>query len=392
MSKMMKHSLALVALLLATTAAIAQVPVLKKPVLAPQVKPAIPAVVLKTPITVVNAASIASSSPNRGEAARRLKAQNVPVAAALAALRNTFPDTGAQGRVLTMREGRNNAPDVIAAFANAESNLLALRTAGYATPDLMVALKQADSPSAASMLFTLDTLGIPAAEWTPSMRQLYTLDFDALLADLRRARRSKEWFGTALYVMGYNVEQMAQTGYRYFNGGFSNRADDDTPYPGPAGLYSALKYELPIAEHVQINDYVLWVMMMNAGYSPALLLGEMRMGVYNPRTGDPADPVAHCMTHIRSLDDDQRPESHVNPAMTIRIAPDGSANHSDAQRGCYVQFLDRIRREGATRTASLQLATSSVQCLPQGNPACPALLAEVAERMVTEARYPPEKN
>lgn len=56
MSKMMKKSLALIALLLATTTAIAQVPVLKKPVvLAPQVKPKLPPAVLKTPIKVVDA-------------------------------------------------------------------------------------------------------------------------------------------------------------------------------------------------------------------------------------------------------------------------------------------------------------------------------------------------
>lgn len=391
MSTMIKQPLALIALLLATTTAVARVPVLKKPVLANQAKPAIPPVILKTPITVVNAVGIASSSPDRGEAARRLKAQNVPAAVAFAALRNAFPDTAAQGRILTMRAGRNAAPDVIAAFANAESNLLALRTAGYATPDLMVALKQADSPSAASMLFTLDTLGIPAAEWTPSIRQLYALDFDVLLAELRRARPAKEWFGTALYAMGYNVQQMVQTGYRYFNGGFSSPADDETPYPGPAELYSALKYEFPIAEHVQVNDYALWVTMMNAGYSPAMVLDEIRMGVYNARTGGPVDAIAQCMTQIRSLDDDQRPDRHVNPAMTIRIAPDGNASHSDAQRGCYAQFLDRLRREGATRAAAMQLATESIQCVPQ-NHACPAQVAEVAGRMVTEAGYPPEKN
>ena len=195
-----------------------------------------------------------------------------------------------------------------------------------------------------------------------------------LLAELRRARPAKEWFGTVLYVMGYNVQQMVQTGYRYFNGGFSSPADDETPYPGPAELYSALKHEFPIAEHVQVNDYALWVMMMNAGYSPAMVLDEIRMGVYNARTGGPVDAIAQCMTQIRSLDDDQRPDRHVNPAMTIRIAPDGNASHSDAQRGCYAQFLDRLRREGATRAAAMirggnmfRPQTTTTKLVPQMN-------------------------
>ena len=367
MSNMMKNSFALVALLLATTTAIAQVPVLKRPVvLAPQVKPAIPPAVLKTPITVVNPATIVSNSPNREEAARRLKAQNVPVAAALAALRNAFTGT------------------------NGPSSLLALRSAGYATPDLMVALKQADSPSAASMVRAMAESGIPAAEWTPSMPQLYTLNFDALLADLRSVPSDRQWFGYALDAMNYRVPQMVQTGYRYFNGGFPNRGNYGDPYPGAGDMYDLLKLLNPLAQHVQVDHHALWVMMMNAGYSPAMMMAEVRIGIYDPSSNQALDPIARCLAQTNLVRDNR--SGHLNPPVKVQISPDGSASHSDAERGCYVQFLDALRREGVPRAAAVQLADDSVQCLPESNPDCPAKLAEVVERMITEARYPPVKN
>ena len=366
MSRMSTKSLALIALLLATTTAIAQVPVLKKPVLAPQVKPAIPPAMLKMPITVVNAASIASNSPSPEEAARRLKAQNVPVAAAVAALRSAFPQT------------------------YSTRNLSGLRAAGYTTPDLMVTLKQADSLSAASMVRVMAGSGIPAVEWTPSMPQLYTLDFDALLADLRSVPSERQWFGYALDAMNYNVPQMVQTGYRYFSGGFPNRGNYGAPYPGAGDMYDLLKLLNPLAQHVQVDHHALWTMMMNAGYSPGLMMAEVRIGIYDPGNNQALDPIARCMAQTNLVRDNR--SGHLNPPVKIQIAPDGNASHSDAERGCYVQFLDALRREGVTRAVAVQLADDSVQCLPQSNPACPALLAEVAERMVTEARYPPEKN
>lgn len=367
MSKMMKKSLALIALLLATTTAIAQVPVLKKPVgLAPQIKPAIPPAMLKTPITVVNAASIASNSPNPEEAARRLKAQNVPVAAAVAALRSAFPGT------------------------YGTRNLFGLRAAGYATPDLMVALKQADNPSAASMVRVMAGSGIPAVEWTPSMPQLYTLNFDALLADLRSVPSDRQWFGYALDAMNYNVPQMVQTGYRYFTGGFPNRGNYGAPYPSAGDMYELLKLLHPLAQHVQVDHHALWAMMMNAGYSPAMMMAEVRIGIYDPSSDQALDPIARCLAQTNLVRDNR--SGHINPPVKIQISPDGSASHSDAERGCYVQFLDALRREGVSRAAAVQLADDSVQCLPESNPACPAQLTEVAARIVTEAGYPPEKN
>ena len=361
MSKMMKNSLALVALILVAGNAVSQTPVLKKPVLAPQLKPTLPPAVLKTPITVVNPASIVSNSPNREEAARRLKAQNVPAAAALAALRSAF------------------------AGSNGPSSLLALRSAGYATPDLMVTLKQADNLSAASMVRAMTESGIPAAEWTPPMPQLYTLNFDALLADLRSVPSNREWFGYALDAMNYNVQQMVQTGYRYFTGGFPTRGNYGDPYPGAGDMYELLKLLHPLAQHVQVDHNALWAMMMNAGYSPAMMMAEVRIGTYDLRTQQPADATARCLAQTNLVRDNR--SGHLNPPVKIHISPDGSASHSDAQRGCYVQFLDALRREGVPRAAAVQLADGSVQCLPESNPACPAQLTEVAARMVREAGY-----
>lgn len=367
MSKMMKNSLALIALLLATTTSIAQVPALKKPVvLAPQTKPALPPAVLKTPITVVNAASIASNSPSPEEAARRLKAQNVPVAAAVAALRNAFPGT------------------------YGTRNLFGLRSAGYTTPDLMIALKQAGTSSAASMVRTMAGSGIPAVEWTPSMPQLYTLDFDALLADLRSEPSDKQWFGYALDAMNYNVTQMVQTGYRYFSGGFPNSGNYGDPYPGAGGMYDLLKLLNPLAQHVQVDHHALWAMMMNAGYSPAMMMAEVRIGTYDPSTDQPTDAIARCLAQTNLVRDNR--SGHLNPPIKIQIAPGGSASHSDAERGCYMQFLAGLRQKGVPRVAAVQLANDSVQCLPESNPACPAQLTEMAARILEEAGYGPQKN
>lgn len=367
MGKMMNKSLALIALLLATTIVDAQVPMLKKPVvLAPQVKPALPPALLKTPITVVNAASIASNSPNPEEAARRLKAQNVPVAAAVAALRNAFPAT------------------------YSTRNLAGLSAAGYAMSELMAALKQADSLSAASMVRVMAGSGIPAAEWTPSMSQLYALDFDALLADLRSVASDRQWFGYALDAMNYNVPQMVQTGYRYFSGGFPNTGNYGAPYPGAGDMYELMTVLHPLAQHVQVDHHALWAMMINAGYSPAMMMAEVKVGTYDRNNGPPADETARCLARTNLVRDNR--SGNLNPPVNIQIAPDGNASHSDAERGCYVQFFNALRQEGVSRAAAVQLADDSVQCLPESNPACPALLAEVAGRMVTEARYPAEKN
>ena len=366
MSKMMTKSLALIALLLATTTAIAQVPALKKPVLAPQVKPAIPPAVLKTPITVVNAASIASNSPSPEEAARRLKAQNVPVAAAVAALRTAFPGT------------------------YSTRNLYGLRAAGYTAPDLMVALKQANSLSAASMVRVMAGSGIPAVEWIPPMPQLYTLDFDALLADLRSVSSDRQWFGYTLDAMGYNVPQMLQTGYRYFSGGFPNSGNYGAPYPGAGDMYDLMKVLHPLAQHIQVDHYALWAMMMNAGYSPVLMMAEIRIGIYEPSSNQALDPIARCLAQTNLVRDNR--SGRLNPPVKIQIAPDGSASHSDAERGCYVQFFEKLRREGVPRTVALQMADDSLDCAPISNPACPTQLTEVAARIVSEAGYPPEKN
>lgn len=363
----MKKSLALIALLMAATTAIAQVPVLQKPVLAPQTKPAIKPIVLRTPITVVNPAAIASNSPNREEAARRLKAQNIPAAAALAALRGAFSASGRE-------DGR------------------ALRGAGYGNLELLTAIKQADGLSASSMFKRMESIGISPSERAPLLRQLYALDFDALLAAMNDAGVEGVHFGFALHAMGYGVEEMVATGYRYFVGGFPDPNSGGGPYPGPGEMYDLLKYLNPLASQVQIDHYALWVLLMQAGYPPVLMAGEVRYGAYRPN-GQAADAVANCVasTHL-SADDPLNPPAHVNPRLLIRIAPDGSASHSDQQRRCFVPFLSQLRTRGVARTVAAQLADASVHCMPQTNPACPAQMAEVAARMVAEAGYPPEKN
>ena len=367
MSKMVKKSLAVIALLLATNTAIAQVPVLKKPVLAPQTKPAIPPVMLRTPITVVNAAGIASNSPNRGEAARRLKAQNVPVAAALTALRGAFG-------VSTLEEGS------------------ALRAAGYATPDWLAAMKQLDGLDAASMFHYMTRMNVPQLERGPLLRQLYALDFDALLATMRVGQYGPEAFGYALDAMDYDIDRILQTGYRYFAGGFSNPGGDGLPYPGPGAMYDLLKRRQPLAGRVQIDHFTLWARLLATGYPAGLTAEEVRFGAYH-LDGHTADPVADCVASS-NLDADDRPDppERVNSRLLVRIAPDGGASHSDRQRQCLVQFLDRLRARGVARSVAVQLADRSVLCLPQANPACPARLAEVVQRMVTEADYPAEKN
>ncbi|MEP6906449.1 MAG: hypothetical protein ABI858_00485, partial [Pseudoxanthomonas sp.] len=365
MSKIIKQSLTLIILLLATTAAIAQVPVLKKPLVpAPQIKPSVPPAVLKTPITVVNAAGIASNSPNREEAARRLKAQNVPVAAALPAIRNAFGvENGAEGR--------------------------ALRAAGYGTADLLLAIKQADGLDAAAMSNRMRVIGIPLQEKGPALRRLYGLDFDALLAAMSENGNSSTVFGYALDAMDYNLEQILQTGYRYFSGGFIPNHRTGHPYPGPGDLYDLITTGIPLAGRIQVDHYMLYARLMETGYGPALTWAQVRLGTYSSN-GAPADSVSRCLVSTNFREDTPQ-DQLINPVVRVEIAPGGVASHSEAHRRCYVDFLERLRANRVTHAFASQIANDAVYCAPDTNPACAVETAKVAKQMVNEAGYPEQK-
>lgn len=367
MSKIMKKSLVLIALLMVASAAAAQTPVLKKPVLAPQAKPSIKPILPKTAITIVDAGAIARSSQNRTEAARRLKAQNVSSTAALSALRGAF---GVGDR----EEGQ------------------ALRAAGYVDLEVLAAIKQADGLDPLAMLIRMGQIGILPSERASLAQRLYALDFDALLAAMRRTDLGSTAFGYALDAMDYSVEQMVQTGYRYFNGGYSNPGSAGGPYPAPREMYRLLTLLPPLAQRTQIDHHSLFVLLINSGYPPAGVMQDVPMGVYNPRDGTPMDAISSCVVRTGlSVDDPRMAGSFVNPRLLIRVMPDGSASHSDAQRSCFVEFLGLLRTKGARRQSAEVLADNSIACIPATSPICTAQHAEVAERMVSEAGYPAEK-
>ena len=370
MSKMMKNSLAMIALVLATTAAVAQVPVLKKPVMAPQIKPVVPPVVLKRPITVVDAPGPVANNPTREETARRLRAQNLSAAASLTAIRAAFA-----------KSVREEIP--------------ALRAAGYSAAELAVAFKDADQLSPSRLLFLMPFMGFDEGELAPQLRSLYALEFDALLAALRQLQShgSRGEFGYALDAMDYPVEQMVQTGYRYFAGGFPDPLiGGGTPYPNAKQLYNLLMMENPLRENVRISHYSLFQMLMASGYSPEQVISEVPMGRYTPVVNTPMDDISNCIARTHSNAGGTargRVEERINPLMVIQMAPDGTATYADDRRTCVAKFLDLLRANGTSRDVASVLIDHTVKCAPATNPACPAQRALETERILKEAGYAP---
>ena len=371
MSKMMKKSLVLIALLLATTTAIAQVPVLKKPVvLSPQVKPALPPAVLKTPIKVVDTPPVVENIPTREETARRSKAQNLSAASALAAMRAAF------GKMVV-------------------EEIRFLRAAGYSPSELAVEFKETDQLSPSGLLFLMPFMGFDEGELAPQLRSLYALEFDALLAALRQVQPhgSRGEFGFALAAMVYPVERMVQTGYRYFVGGFSDpRISSGAPYPSAKQIYDLLMMENPLREQVKVSHYALFQMLMASGYSPEQVIAQVPMGRYNPLVNTPADDVSSCIarTHSNVAEIARgRVDERINPTMVIQMAPDGTATYADDRRACVAKFLGLLKENGTSRGVASVLADHTVKCAPATNPACPAQRALEIERVLKEAGYVP---
>ena len=370
MSKMMKRSLALVALLLATTAAVAQVPVLKKPVLAPQTKPALPPVMLKTPIKVVDVPPVVEHVPTREETALRMKAQNKSAAAALTAMRGTF---GKEVR----------------------SEIRSMRMADYSPSELAIAFKEADQLSPSGLLFLMPLMGFGGVQMASELRSLYSLEFDALLAALRQIQPngSRGEFGFALSAMDYPVDRMVQTGYRYFAGGFSDpRITSGAPYPNARQLYNLLMMDNPLREQVTISHYALFQQLMAAGYSPEQVIAEVPMGLYDPIGNTPLDDISSCIKRTHSNDAGiarDRGDERINPKMMIQMAPDGSATYADDRRACVAKFLGLLRDNGTSREVASVLADHTVKCAPATNPACPAQRAQEIGRILKEAGFAP---
>lgn len=368
--KKMRKWFALIGLLLATTHVAGQVPVLKKPVLAPQAKPAIKPVMLKAPVTVVDAPPVVENSPTREETARRLKAQKLSAAASLTALRGAFS-----------KSVREEIP--------------ALRAAGYSAVELAVAFKDADQLSPSGLLFLMPFMGFDEGELAPQLRSLYALEFDALLAALRQLQSHgpRGEFGYALDAMDYPVERMVQTGYRYFAGGFPDPLiGGGTPYPSAKQLHSLLMIENPLREKVKISHYALFQMLMASGYLPEQVIAEVPMGRYSPVVNAPMDDIANCIARTSSNAGGVargRVDERINPLMVIQMAPDGTAGYADDRRTCVAKFLGLLRGYGASRDVASVLADNTVKCAPATNPACPAQRALEIERTLKEAGYAP---
>ena len=367
--KKMRKWLALIPLLLAMTHVASQVPLLKKPVLAPQAKPAIKPVMLKAPITVVDAPGVVESSPTREETARRLKAQNLSATASLTAVRAAFAKS--------VRE-----------------EIRALRAAGYSAPELAVAFKDSDQLGPSELLFLMPLMGFDEGVWAPQLRSLYALEFDALLAALRRVQShgSRGEFGYALDAMDYTVERMVQTGYRYFSGGFPDPlVGGGAPYPSPKQLYNLLMMQNPLREHVEVDHYALFQLLMASGYSPDQVIAEVPMGRYSPLVNLPMDDVSRCIAATSSNAGMARGrvDERVNPLMVIQMAPDGTATHADERRVCVAKFLGLLRANGTSRDVASVLIDHTLKCLPATNPACPAQRTMEAERILEEAGYDP---
>ena len=366
MNKMMTKPVAMLALLLATSTAFSQVQLVKKPVLAPQGKPLIKPIGPIDPAALRSPAAIASNSPDRMEAARRLKSQNVPVDAALTALRKAF-----------------------GSWIQAEST--SLSAAGYPAAQLVVAMKQVYDLQPDEMLARMPAMGVDESSLAKQLTSLYALDFDPLLATLRRgyAHGTRTEFGYALGAMDYTVEQMVQTGHRYFVGRFPDPTSAGAPFPNAKRMYGLLMLENPLREQVQINHYALFQLLMAGGYSPQQVIAEVPMGQYSPVSNLPMDEVSTCVQQNSADGGPARGRNvdQINPQLVIRMAADGTASHPGGRRSCIVKFLGLLRANGTRRDVASVLADLSVSCVPLTNMACPAQRAAVVGSMLNEAGF-----
>lgn len=298
-----------------------------------------------------------------------MKAQNKSAAVTLAAMRSAF---GMEVR----------------------SEIRSMRAADYSPSELAVAFKEADQLSPSRLLFLMPLMDLKGVQMASELRSLYALEFDALLAVLRQTQPngSRGEFGFALSAMDYPVEQMVQTGYRYFAGGFPDpRIVSGAPYPSAKHLYTLLMMENPLRDQVEISHYALFQLLMASGYSPEQVIAEVPMGMYGPTANTPLDDISSCIarTHSNSGTDRDRLGEPINPKMVIRMAPNGTATYADDRRTCVAKFLGLLKENGTSRGVARVLADHTVKCEPATNPACPAQRTLEIERILKEAGYAP---
>ncbi|MFP5305727.1 MAG: hypothetical protein ACLGI7_07870, partial [Gammaproteobacteria bacterium] len=292
----------------------------------------------------LRAREIASKSPSASEAARRLKAQAIGASAAFGALRQAF--TG----------------------ANAErSNYQALRAAGYTAVDVAQALKTADRLDARGLAGRLRPI-VPVLETGSVGRQLYGLDMDPLFQALCAGTACDDAFAAALAAMDYAPQQAAQTGFRYYQGRFA-RSRDGSPFPDASWLY--------VNAMAGASHFEKWQLLLQAGYAPGELYGELPFGSVNPGSGRATDEVARCIErhftlHLREL----------NPTLVLSLLPDGSMQHNAEQRGCYAQFSAQLRAQGVAENAARQILFRGIDCRPNGNPGCAAEMESLLDTIM----------
>ena len=309
---------------------------------------------------VEEAGAIARSSPNMGEAARRMKQGVLPAAVSLAALRTVF-----------RKLDRENSQ--------------AMRSAGYLDSELLDAFQKLDKPAAAAMAAKAREVGASTEATALHLLKLSpNLGFDALFTLLKPGNHAETAFIATVLAKAPSAEQIISTGARYHNSR-QFALSGNHYYPEPDKIA-----DLVHTRHPGTKQLDIWSRMLLAGYEPSLVWKQIPIGEF-AGNGLARDPVAVCVAQNFTVTEPNGTRRFVELVVPIVIAVDGSGSPDSGKATCYTQFLQSMRVHTISRASATQVLQSAVVCVPDQAPTCGNLEASVIESILQSAGYPQER-
>lgn len=324
-----------------------------------QVKPAI----TLSPgfVQVEEAGAIARSSPNLGEAARRMKQRGLPATVSLVSLRSVF-----------------RKPD--------RETSQAMRAASYLDAELLDAVQQLDKPAAAALVAKAREIGASVDATALYLLKLSpNLEFDALFALVQPLDHFAKAFIATVSAKAPSVEQIVSTGARYHKSRQFALSDNHF-FPQPDMIA-----ELVRARHPSTKQLDIWSRMLLAGYEPSLIWKQIPIGEF-AGNGLARDPVAVCVAQNFTATEPNGTRRFVEHVVPIAIALDGSGSPDSGKASCYAQFFQLMRVRTISRANAKQVLQSAVVCVPDQAPTCGSLKASAVESILQSAGYPQEKS
>ena len=323
-------------------------------VLQPLIKPAVSGIKVSSPSLLAH--DIAKSSPDPAEATRRMKKQGVAVNDASGALKIVFR-------------------------LDETVNYKTLSSNGYQKLETANATRTNYNISSAD---SFNALLVQAREnantRTLFMKEIFGLSFDQTFSLLSRTDLQQGLFNTCVEVFPLSVDELVQTGVRYYNGHFVPSATaNDEFYPNPYDMYKLVRSKYPSTGH-----FVTWAKLLTKGYAVADVARKVPIGEFN-QNGRSLDIVAAC---VRS----SSASTTENPRILISFSPDGTVTTSPGPYDCWTKFISQMKAQGISRAMAEDLVLSSLTCQPSGHNACHTESQRVAGELVTTAGYPSSKS